>query len=239
MLRAVNYCGLRIEYKLTKKEVKNINIRITENGEISVSAPIKMSSRKVDEFVEKKAEWIFRKMADVEKRRELLLEIDDELYDGKVLYYLGKEYSAKLINGKKFEVERTEDEIIISSRQGDENLKSKYINWLIKEAKPVFNDSVDRMLKLMDNYNIAKPEIYIRNMKKRWGSCNMQKHKIGLNVQLMKANIKCIDKVVLHELVHFVHYDHSSNFYGLLDELMPDWRERKEELETNYFDGIM
>ncbi len=236
MLRAINYCGLRVEYEFVKKDIKNINIRITPEGNISVSAPVQMPANKVDNFVEEKAEWIFRKMADVEKRRESMP--DDSLYDGKTLFFLGSEYTLRIVSGRKFDVKITGNEIIISSRYGDENLKGKYINWLSEKAAPVFDEELDKMMKLVSDYNIERPEIYIRNMKSRWGSCNDQKKRIGLNVQLIKADRECIDQVILHELVHFVHYDHSNKFYALLGGLMPDWRERKERLETKYNDGI-
>ena len=201
-----------------------------------MSAPAQMPANKVDSFVEEKAEWIFRKMADVEKRRENMP--DDSLYDGKQVYFLGKEYTMRLSEGRKFGVEIVSDDIVVSSRYGDENLKSKYISWLVGEAEPVFQQSLDDMMKLVSGYHIKRPEIYIRNMKSRWGSCNNRKNRIGLNVQLIKSDRRCIDQVVLHELVHFIHYDHGSGFYGLLGELMPDWRERKEILETSYNDGI-
>ena len=81
MLRAINYCGLRMEYDYTKKNIKNINIRITPEGNISVSAPVGVPLKRVDSFVEQKAEWIFRKMADIEKRRESMP--DGEIYSGK------------------------------------------------------------------------------------------------------------------------------------------------------------
>ena len=80
MLRAINYCGLRIEYRLSKKDVKNINIRITPEGDISVSAPSRMQVKEVDSFVESKAEWIFRKLAELEKRRENMP--DGDMYNG-------------------------------------------------------------------------------------------------------------------------------------------------------------
>ena len=236
MLRAINYCGLRIEYKFIKKDIKNINIRITPDGLISVSAPAGIPAKSVDAFVEKKAEWIFRKLADIEKKRESMP--DDDMYDGKTLYFMGREYILRLVRGGKFESEIDGTEIIISSRENDKNLKPKYINWLIGQAKPVFEDSVTRMLELASEYKIDRPEIYIRNMKSRWGSCNNQKKRVGLNVQLIKADIKCVDQVVLHELAHFVSYDHSEKFYAVLDKLMPDWKERKEILETKYDDGI-
>ena len=195
-----------------------------------------MQVKEVDSFVESKAEWIFRKLAELEKRRENMP--DGDMYDGKILYYLGNEYELRLESGGKFEVDITGDEIIVSSRENDDNIKPKYINWLINQAKPIFEDSLTRMLELAEEYNIDRPEIYIRNMKSRWGSCNNQKKRIGLNVQLIKSDIKCIDQVVLHELAHFVSYDHSDKFYAVLNKLMPDWKERKEILETKYNDGI-
>ncbi len=236
MLRAINYCGLRMEYDFTKKNIKNINIRITPEGKISVSAPVGVPLGRVDSFVEEKAEWIFRKMADIEKKRENMP--DEELYSGKKVYFLGKEYTLVLEKGRKFEVEKAGDKIIVYSREGDDNLKPKYISWLTEQAKPVFEHSLARMLLLASEFKIERPEFYIRNMKSRWGSCNKEKKRIGLNVQMIKADIKCIDQVVLHELAHFVSYDHSDRFYAVMDRLMPDWKERKEELENNYLDGI-
>ncbi|GFI62168.1 hypothetical protein IMSAG049_01341 [Clostridiales bacterium] len=235
MLRAINYCGLRMEYELAKKDIKNINIRIKRNGKIAVSAPKGISPKKVDSFVEKKADWIFQKLSDMEKLRESMP--DDKFYDGKTLFFLGKEYKVRLVKGDDFSVELAEREIIIAYSD-EEKLKEKYLHWLEEQAKPVFEGSITRMLELASDYNIKRPEMYIRNMTSRWGSCNKRTGRIGINVQLIKADEDCIDQVVLHELVHFVAFDHSERFYNVLSELMPDWRDRKKRLETQYTDGI-
>lgn len=237
MIRFINYCGLRMEYEYIPKDIKNINIRITKDGEISVSAPLKTKPKLVDSFVEEKAEWIFRKMADFEKAKETMP--DDGFYDGKTAFILGDEYIIKLDRGKKFDVKIEGKEILVYSRYGDDNLKPKYLDWLSELASPVFEDSLNRMLVIAKEYNIHKPEIYIRNMSSRWGSCNTSKHRIGLNVQLIKKDITCIDQVVLHEVAHFISPDHSSKFYAVLDKLMPDWKERKNDLETKWIDGII
>lgn len=237
MLRYINYCGLRMEYEYIPKNIKNINIRITNSGEIHVSAPLKTKPKFVDSFVEEKAEWIFRKMADFEKAKEAMP--DNGFYEGKSAFILGNEYTLKFDRGKRFNVRIEESDIMVFSRYGDDNLKPKYIDWLSEIAKPVFEDSLSRMLIVAKEYNISRPEIYIRNMTSRWGSCNTVKHRIGLNVQLIKKDIKCIDQVVLHEVAHFVSPDHSSKFYGVLDKLMPDWKERKNDLETRWIDGIV
>ena len=75
-------------------------------------------------------------------------------------------------------------------------------------------------------------------MRSIWGSCTAAGNSIRLNLQLMKADESCIEQVLLHELLHFVHPNHSPAFYELLTRLMPDWKERKHRLETKYKDGI-
>ena len=236
MTRFINYCGLRLEYEYVPKNIKNAYIRIKKDGEISVTTPLSYTGEMADSFVEQKAEWIFRKLADFEKAHENMP--DDGFYDGKTAYILGHEYTLKFERGNRFEAFVEDGNIVVLARYGDENLKPKYINWLSEAAKPVFENSLTRMLELAKEYNIERPEIYVRNMTSRWGSCNTDKHRIGLNVQMMKAEMRCIDHVVLHELIHFVYPDHSAKFYSVLDRLMPDWRERKKLLETKWKDGI-
>ena len=68
-------------------------------------------------------------------------------------------------------------------------------------------------------------------MEKRWGSCTTG-GKIILNVELIKAPVSCITYVILHELCHLVHHNHSLAFYSLLESFMPDWRRWKQLLET-------
>ena len=68
-------------------------------------------------------------------------------------------------------------------------------------------------------------------MKKRWGSCLRSKNRIILNYELIKAPKHCIEYVVLHELVHFIHRNHDQKFYNMLTVLMPDWKQRKAILD--------
>jgi len=68
-------------------------------------------------------------------------------------------------------------------------------------------------------------------MKARWGSCLRDSQAILLNFELIKAPKYCIDYVVLHELIHFVHKNHDQKFYSFLTSLMPDWKKRKAILD--------
>ena len=84
----------------------------------------------------------------------------------------------------------------------------------------------------MKKYNISKPNITIRTMKARWGSCIESKKSILLNSELIGAPKFCIDYVILHELIHFKFRTHDKNFYNLQEVVMPDWKKRKEILDV-------
>ncbi|MGL6198263.1 MAG: M48 family metallopeptidase [Lachnospiraceae bacterium] len=80
-------------------------------------------------------------------------------------------------------------------------------------------------------FNLSYPEVKIRYMTSRWGSCRPWKNSITLNSRLIDAPRESAEYVVLHEFVHFIHPNHSKQFYDLVSELMPDWRKRKEGLK--------
>lgn len=88
------------------------------------------------------------------------------------------------------------------------------------------------MYPLVKNHGVEYPELKLRKMKNRWGSCYINEKKIILNEVLIKAPKDCIDYVILHELIHFIYKNHDENFYKMLFLLMPDWKERKNILDS-------
>jgi len=121
-----------------------------------------------------------------------------------------------------------------SLRQRTNNIKKReklFNKWLNEKTNFHFNESLDWMFKLVKSYNIPKPEIKIREMKARWGSCHRKDQVILLNSELIKAPKYCIDYVVLHELIHFKYNNHDTDFYAFLISLMPDWEKRKKILD--------
>ena len=86
------------------------------------------------------------------------------------------------------------------------------------------------LLPLFKKYEIIKPELHIRSMEKRWGSCTPN-GKIILNPELIKAPKGSIEYVIIHELCHLVHHNHTKSFYDLQEFMMPDWKKWKEKLE--------
>lgn len=236
--RTISYCGIPIEYTLTRKPVKNVNIRINEEGRIMVSAAKAVSTGYINEFVESKAEWIIRNLAAIERYNRV--KPDNEVYIGKRVYYLGELCVIDVETSKEERVEKEDNVITIYTSDGENGsvLKGLYLRWLYDRAQEAFKDSMERMYLLAEKEGIPKADMAVRNMKTRWGTCNVKTKKITLNLQLIKTDIKCIDQVVLHEYMHFKYINHNSDFYSLLDRYMSNWREYKKDLEERYKDGI-
>lgn len=235
-LHTIEYQGVGIEYELLRKDVKYINLRVNQQGCVVVSAGKRVPFSVIEEFVQSKAGWIITHLAEMEQLKSHLP--DSTLYSGKTVFFLGRPYCLSLEQGASaflFEGETLRMSAPFSEQPA---LRQAYLSWLKTQAASKFDEILRRVYPLFAPYSVPFPIVKIRNMRSRWGSCTAETGTIRLNLQLMKADEGCIEQVVLHELAHFVHADHSPAFYALLTQLMPDWKERKRRLETNYKDGI-
>lgn len=102
------------------------------------------------------------------------------------------------------------------------------------EDPAVFNEILDEVYPAFIPYGVKKPKLRVRTMKSCWGSCMVNKGIITLNRKLLMKPRECIEYVVVHELCHFIHPNHSKEFYKFMEQFMPDWRERKGRLNGRF-----
>lgn len=235
-IHSIEYQGVGIEYELLRKDVKYINLRVNKQGCVVVSAGARVPFSVIEEFVQSKAAWIIMHLAEMEQLKSHLP--DSTLYSGKTVYFLGRPYLLSLEQGAPAFLFDGETLRMRTPSMEQAALREAYLSWLKAQAAPKFNEILRRVYPLTASYGVPFPIVKLRNMRSRWGSCTAQSGTIRLNIQMMKADEGCIEQVILHELLHFVHADHSPAFYALLTQLMPDWKERKHRLETKYKDGI-
>lgn len=228
----VRYGKHKIEYNLSRKEVKNINLNLKPNLLVEVSAHRDVPLSKISSFVKKKASWIIKNK---EYFMKSLPEIkyEKEYVSGEAFKYLGRQYRLKVLKSKNEGVKCKGGNIILMVKnKNDVVRKSQLIReWYQERSDKLFNESLERVYRSLKKYGIAKPIIKIRFMKARWGSCVESKKIIILNSELIDAPKFCIDYVVLHELIHFKFRNHNKNFYNLQEAIMPDWKKRKEILD--------
>ena len=234
------YNNIEYEYYLVRKNIKSINIRISKDCNINVSAPYKVPFEFINNFVISKGEWIKNNIYNIKCIENI--KPDNNIYENKKVYYIGELYNINILKCKYNSVCCDYNNKIIhiyTYYNDNQKIKELYLKWLNDNGKIFFHKLTKEMIDLLNNeYNIKFPNIKIRNMKTRWGSCTPSKNSIRLNLQLMKADIKCIEQVILHELVHFIHFNHSKDFYNVMEKYMPDYKLIKERLEKNYKDGI-
>ena len=92
--------------------------------------------------------------------------------------------------------------------------------------------ALGRVYPLAAELGVARPVLRLRKMRSQWGNCHYRQGYITLNTALASCPEKLRDYVALHELVHFLHPDHGSGFYAVMDTLMPDWEVRRKELKV-------
>lgn len=208
---------------ITKKNIKNLIIKIKGDGNIYISSPIFLSDKYIYEFIEKKENWINKKLKEFSLKPKIKV-ID---YSNNCeIYYLGKPYflNLKSINNNKIYISNNKINLEIPDINNTQLIGNTLNYWYREQGKILFEKILSKYLKLT-HLNISK--LNVKTLKSNWGSCNYNKKIINLNSELMKKDIKFIEYVILHEISHLVHPNHSKNFYNYIEKFMPDWRERK------------
>lgn len=114
----------------------------------------------------------------------------------------------------------------------------QFDNWWQRQAKQYYQSVLDKLYPIISRHNIIKPTILVAKMQTLWGSCSRKLCKINLNYYLYKASVACIEYVVFHEMMHLMYPNHDKNFYEFLTIYMPDWKERKKQLDYEFVLGV-
>ncbi len=227
----INKNEKEIEVTLIRKNVKNINLRVKDSGEITVTANNKVDEEYIIDFLKRKMDWILKHIDEFEERKKLKVKKEKLLKDNNIIY-LGNIYKIKGVKSNKEYVKLGKDEIYVFLKDKDNLHKINLAlnRWYKDKINEIFLKVYRETFKKFKRYNIKHVEIKSRKMKRRWGSCNPNDRIITLNSELITRNIECIEFVMAHELAHLVHANHSKDFYEVLEDVMPDWKSRKEAL---------
>lgn len=223
--------GRDLSFFLTKKSnIKRINLRVKEDLNIYVSAPKGVKREFISSFVSDSADWI-------EGARERIAKANDEKKlkaekNKNRFLYLGQSYKIVFKNSNVNSVTLYDGAAYV---YGKNSLgKDKILeNYLRQKGIGLIYTMLEEMGDILKTVGLCGfPEIKLRKMKSRWGSCHYTKNKIVLNTELFKKDIICIKYVLIHELCHFRQPNHSREFYDLLSSFMPEWKEIKRQLNS-------
>lgn len=222
-----------IEFSLHYSNRKTLAISVNPDMSVTVVAPKGKDVSLIKEKVRGRAAWILKQQATFEKF--LPVSPPKKFVSGESHYYLGRQYRIKIILGDKEEVKLKSGyiNIYIKESKNQEKIEDLLNTWLLSHAEVQFKAKLKVCWEKFKSLELKFPELQIRKMSKRWGSCTVQ-GKIYLNTELIKAPSHCIEYVITHELCHLKHKNHSKDFFMLLNRVMPDWENRKLRLEKMY-----
>lgn len=223
----IKYGKKDINYELIFQDRKTLGIKVFPEGSVKVYAPNETTDEKIEEKVKEKARWILKQQNEFESY--LPLTPERKYINGETHLYLGRQYILHSEAASVNQVKVYRGKLIVSHK-GNTKIETVVKNWYKAKAMEHFTNVLEAKISLFTKYGIEKPDIHVRAMSKRWGSCTA-KGKVILNPELIKAPKGSIDYVMIHELCHLVHHNHTKAFYELQEKMMPDWKKWKTKLE--------
>ncbi|MEG2322390.1 MAG: YgjP-like metallopeptidase domain-containing protein [Bacilli bacterium] len=198
------------EVVIIRKANKNTYIRIKEDLKIYVTTSYFTSSNKIKLLLD-------NNLLNLEK---MLNRAQNKKERSELFYFLGRSYDIIIVPSLDIVID---DYIYVKSYD--------YLNkWLKKKTMEIFKERLDYIYNLFTE-DIAYPCLKIRKMTSRWGVCNRVKQSITLNSELIKYGYEQIDYVIVHELSHFVYFDHSKNFWLTVNKYCPNYKQIRKSLK--------
>lgn len=226
-LRILNCGGREIKWLLTRKKVKNINLRIKTDGIVYISASSRVPVGYIERFIRQKSDFIFTNLDKFAARpaAPVLPEAAAEYKNGDTVCYFGENYTLSILISPKERAEIVGKNIAVYVKNAERTgrvLKKFYDT----ETEKLFRSlSLRTYLIFRDKgYDIPPSELQIRNMKSRWGSCHITDKKIVMNSRLALYPEVCSEYVFIHEYAHYVVPNHSAAFYAVVADIMPDYK---------------
>jgi len=221
--------GIRIPYRVrTSRRAKNIILKVTAEKNVEVVVPPGASIGRVDQFVLEKAGWVMKQVTSTARP----VAPTRMFRDGEELLLLGREYHLEVTDDAKWKKTEVRDGIIrvpvpsdLAVSEHRPYIRREYLQVLQSVLREV---SEPILHSWCDVLKIPLPAIKYGNQKTKWGVCSPRG--IILNIRLAMAPVELIEYVIVHELCHIRHPNHSEKFWGLVELLLPDYRDRKNTL---------
>ena len=223
-----------ISYDLTRKKVKNINIRVKSDLTVQVSAPSRISQSEIEKILMEKSDFILSALQKYEQRLEAAEALAKDGNGNEYVTILGTLFPIRVISGKKNKAEICENEVLVTLKDINDIPSRKKAIDLSLDA--LLRDTVEELCRQVypkfEDHLSSFPKIKFRRMKSRWGSCNYKNNILTFNYHLIHAPLSCVEYVVCHEFTHFIHPDHSKAFYLELSKHVPDYKDKKKLLNS-------
>jgi len=218
-----------IAIDVVRKDIKNLHLAVyPPSGRVRIATPLNINDEAVRLFAISKLAWIKKKQKQfVEQQRQSIREcVSRESH-----YFQGKRYLLRVIehHGSPEVKLRNKTYLDLYVRKGSSQWHRQKIitEWYRQRLKEQIPSLVEKWQNIV---GVEINEWGVKQMKTKWGSCNISAKRIWLNLELAKKPLHCLEFIIVHEMVHLLERLHNEKFIGYMDKFLPNWRFYKEEL---------
>ncbi len=218
-----------ITIEVVQKDIKNLHLAVyPPTGRIRIAAPLCVNNDAIRLFAISKLGWIKRHQRNFKGQERIA---PREYRNRESHYFQGKRYLLNIIenNAPPKVVVKNKTYIDLYVRPETSTVKRHEImnEWYRQELKKLIPELVE---KWKNEMNVKVDEWQVKLMKTKWGSCNIEKKRIWLNLELIKKPVNCLEYIIVHEMVHLLERHHNDNFLYYMDTFLPNWIQLKKEL---------
>lgn len=214
---------------VVRKNIKNLHLAVyPPNGRVRVAVPLLVDDEAVRLAVISKLGWIKRqqiKFAEQERQSKR------EYVSGESHYFQGNRYLLNVIYSNETPrvviCNNTRVDLYVRPGSDTDQRERVLLAWYRKQLKEIVPSLIT---KWETTIGVQASDWGIKQMKTKWGTCNIEAGRIWLNLELAKKPIRCLEYIIVHELVHLLERHHNSHFTALMDKYLPSWRFLREEL---------
>lgn len=223
----IDVSGIPVEIR--RKAIKNLHVGVyPPNGKVRVAAPLHLDDEAVRLAIVSRLSWIRRQRQGFARQER---QSAREMVTGESHYFEGKRYRLNVVerlgnpqvhiaNNRTLELRVPPG----TDRTGRQQVLDR---WYRRQLKAQIPDLLAHWEPIVE---VKVTDCRVKRMKTRWGSCNIEAMRIWLNLELAKKDPACLEYILVHEIVHLLERHHTERFWALMDQVMPDWRLRRDKL---------
>jgi predicted metal-dependent hydrolase len=218
-----------IKIDVVRKDIKNIHLAVyPPTGRVRIAAPFKVNEDAIRLFAISKLGWIRKNQRKFEGQERIT---PREYKQRESHYFQGIRYLLNIVETDKAQkvVLKNKKFIELQIKPDTPTIKRHEIltHWYRIELKKQIPAIIDKWEKIL---NVKVDDWQVKQMKTKWGSCNIEKKRIWLNLELAKKPEHCLEYIIVHEMVHLLERHHNDRFLYYMDTHLPNWRQLKTEL---------
>ncbi len=218
-----------ITIDVIRKDIKNIHLAVyPPTGRVRIAAPLSVNDDAIRLFAISKLGWIKRHQREFDAQERIS---PREYKQRESHYFQGRRYLMKIIEKdeppKVILRTRTYIELYVRPNTSFEKRQEVITEWYRVELKKLIPGIIEKWEKSL---NVTIDEWQVKQMKTNWGTCNIEKKRILINLELAKKPLHCLEYVILHEMVHLLERHHNERFLYYMDTFLPNWKQIRTEL---------